>query len=886
MPKAVKIVGKKKVGAKKTTVDSNRKLLSQLRSQLKTTQHKYRELVEDAVDGIYELDENGKFAFVNPAAAEITGYSKKELLQKHFWELFSPDDRQKLTQEYIAMMKSKAETAYKESPILSKEGRELWIGQNIRLYYRKDRLTTVRVVARDITSIKETQQKLVNEHILLRTIVDIIPVNIYVKDKNLKRVLTNRMECEYLGVNSEEETIGKTDFDFYPEATAEISRAEDLKVLQGEPILAKETLNIKRDGKQTWFLVSKVPLRNCENKIIGISGISIDISDRKKSESRLAQSEELFRLLSENSTDIICLHEANDWATYKYVSPSIKTILGYSPEELIGTSPFALQHPEDAANIKAGANSKTIRGAAVENVEFRIKHKDGRYVWMEAWTKPFFDKDGKVVSFETSTRDISLRKKIEEQLLKAKEEAESAAKTKSEFLSVMSHEIRTPLNGVIGLTQLLMNGSPRADQMEKLRLLQFSANTLLSLLNDILDFNKIEAGKLTFETISFNLSELLSHTVKMFDPNAREKKLGLILKIDERFEPLVKGDPVRISQVLTNLISNAIKFTDKGIIEISASQNEKGIYFFSVKDTGIGIAIDRLNAIFESFTQAEARTTRKYGGSGLGLTISKQLVEMMGGKMSVESKLGEGSLFSFELALPGADKLPEPEARQAELHFSNVNKKYRVLLAEDDMVSQAVTKQFLSDWGFDVTAVATGSDALDMIKTLKFDLVLMDIHMPGKLGNEVATEVRQADGDYFKNIPIIIMTASTVGDVRAELLKSGVTDFIGKPFEADHLHRVLNYHLRENSKHEMLTPLLADNLFKSGDAQFKSTLIELIIGNITELKLTLNSGDSTLYHASLHKSKTALKYLNHLELNELLEEVRNGDEEVIPPKKT
>ncbi len=728
------------------------------------------------------------------------------------------------------------------------------------------------------------QPSLINEHILLRTFIDIIPVNIYVKDKNFERVLANRSECEYLGANSEDEVIGKTDFDFYPEATAAISREEDLKVLKGEPMLSQETLNIKKNGKQTWFLVSKVPLKNEKGEIVGVCGISIDITDRKKNESKLAQSEELFRLLSENSTDIICLHEANDLATYRYVSPSVKTILGYTPEELIGTSPFALHHPQDAARIKTEANVKTIRGAAVENVEFRIKHKDGRYIWMEAWTKPFFDKYGKVVSFETSTRDISLRKKIEEQLLKAKEDAEAAAKAKSEFLSVMSNEIRTPLNGVIGLSQLLMNSSPRVDQLEKLHLLQFSANNLLSLLNDILDFNKIEAGKLTLETISFNLGELLSHTVKMFEQNARDKNLSLILKIDDHFEPFVKGDPVRISQVLTNLITNAIKFTEQGIVEVFASRNENGVYSFSVKDTGIGIASDRLNAIFESFTQAEIMTTRKYGGSGLGLTISRQLAEMMGGKMSVESKLGEGSIFSFELPLPRGNNLTMTDAQEKE-SIIYTGRKYRLLLAEDDMVSQAVTKQFLMDWGFDVSVVTNGLEALEMIKTVKYDLVLMDIHMPGMLGNEVVSKVRQADETYFKNVPIIVMTASTVGDARTELQHSGITDLIGKPFDADQLHRMINFHLRKNGKNELLAPLLSDNLFQTGDAEFKSTLLELIMGNISELKNKLNSGDTSLYHPAIHKSRTALKYLNHFELNELLEEVRKGNGELISPER-
>jgi len=393
-------------------------------------------------------------------------------------------------------------------------------------------------------------------------------------------------------------------------------------------------------------------------------------------------------------------------------------------------------------------------------------------------------------------QQITIAKELEAQLIVSKEIAEKAALTKSHFLSTMSHEIRTPMNAVIGFTHLLLQMDPSEQQMEYLKLLKFSAENLLVLINDILDFSKIEAGKVEFEEADFNIKELISNIRLALLQKANEKGIQLKLLIDQELPNAVKGDPVRLGQILTNLISNAVKFTQAGKVTIVASFVKKlddtTIIDFEVADTGIGIAEDKLANIFDSFTQANSDTTRKFGGTGLGLTITKRLLELMGSEIKVESELGRGSVFSFSLEMKNSSK-HFVKSSGDETTFENKSLKgVKLLIVEDNQINVILAKQYMKLWDIECDVAENGLLAYQLVQTNDYDMVLMDLQMPEMDGYQTTVQIRKLPGNRFKNLPIIALTASAMLDIKDQAFVVGMNDYISKPFNPDELHRKIS----------------------------------------------------------------------------------------------
>lgn len=373
----------------------------------------------------------------------------------------------------------------------------------------------------------------------------------------------------------------------------------------------------------------------------------------------------------------------------------------------------------------------------------------------------------------------------------AKNQAEEAARAKTQFLSVISHEIRTPLNAVIGITHLLMKENPRTDQLEDLKILKFSAESLLTLINDVLDLNKIEAGKLLIENIDFNLRNLAEGVRTSMMHEANSKGILIKLQYSENLPLFVKSDPLRLSQVLNNLVSNAVKFTEKGgvLIDISLkSEYDDSLEVeFNVSDSGIGIPEEMHRNIFEAFTQASGDTTRKFGGTGLGLAITHRLLQMMGSEIKLVSSPGEGSSFSFVLNM---QKSPKMLAEQAENEPDSESYKFdnqRILLVEDNKINAIIARKFIEEWNLEVIIANSGADALEKLRTHGFDLVLMDLQMPDMDGYETTREIRNLDHSHIKDIPVIALSATSKQDVLERLNTSGIDDFVSKPFNPDEL---------------------------------------------------------------------------------------------------
>jgi signal transduction histidine kinase/CheY-like chemotaxis protein len=376
-------------------------------------------------------------------------------------------------------------------------------------------------------------------------------------------------------------------------------------------------------------------------------------------------------------------------------------------------------------------------------------------------------------------------------LQKAKQDAEQGLKAKSEFLSTMSHEIRTPLNSVIGMSNLMLLNNPRKDQREQLDVLQFSANNLLSIVNDILDYNKIEAGKIHFENIDTDLTTILSNIVAGAEYSAKEKGISIDLSVDKNFTQIVKGDPTRLAQVVQNLVGNAVKFTKEGgvlvSLDIKEQVNNSITILFRVKDTGIGIPKDKQHLVFDQFTQADSSTSRGFGGTGLGLAISKKILALLGSELMLESEPGKGSTFYFTLNFLISDKvltqhkIDEP----ANKAFGNQLDGITVLLVEDNQINVLVAKSFLEKWGAVVDVAENGQEAIDKLDTRRHHLVLMDLHMP-VMDGFAAIKILREKGII---IPIIALSASLPSEIESVIKKLAIDDFVLKPFVPDELYR-------------------------------------------------------------------------------------------------
>ena len=374
----------------------------------------------------------------------------------------------------------------------------------------------------------------------------------------------------------------------------------------------------------------------------------------------------------------------------------------------------------------------------------------------------------------------------------AVEKAEKSARIKSEFLATMSHEIRTPLNAIVGMSNVMLMGNPRSDQKENLEVLKLSANNLMAIVNDVLDFNKIESGKVVFENNKFSLVELIENTCGAERLKAEEKGVVFNIHIDASLtNKVLLGDPVRLGQILFNLISNAIKFTKQGNIWVRVSLHEnrkRGLAVnFSIKDTGIGIDERHLESIFEPFTQESITTTRQYGGTGMGLAIVKRLLELQGRQMHVVSQVGKGSEFSFSMVFPvfsnGGDGLGGGFGLQEADALGNL----KMLIAEDNPVNVLLMKKLLSKWNIKPVIASNGEHAIEIAKSNDFDIILMDLQMPVMNGFDASIQIRKLPDPRKANIPIIALTAAAMQDIKEQILDAGMNDYVSKPFKPEEL---------------------------------------------------------------------------------------------------
>lgn len=480
-----------------------------------------------------------------------------------------------------------------------------------------------------------------------------------------------------------------------------------------------------------------------------------------------------------------------------WVNNAFERNSGFLLSEIIGTKPSSfLQGPAtncDAVNYI----SNQLKLLVPFNVEIINYTKTHEMVWLNLFISPIFEQEEHVGYISVQT-DISKRKRYEAELLKAKEAAEVAAKAKVHFVSVVSHELRTPLNAILGFTNIISFENPRQDQLNNLNMLKFSADNLMLLINDILDFGKISDGKADIDCIPFQLNELAHNLHKNFLLSATTKDINLLLKVDNSLPNILHGDPARLLQILTNLLSNAIKFSKDGDvtfeIRLQLIENAKAHVFFAVTDTGIGIPKEKQAEIFEPFSQADSSISKKYGGTGLGLSIANQLIKTMGGILQLESDYNKGACFYFTIALPiGHDTIVKTieNIYLDDTHIAQIKDK-KILIAEDNKMNAIVIKKMLQRWPVEITIAKNGIEAIELHAKKDYDIILMDLQMPEMDGYQSSRIIRAVN----KNIPIIAFTASLLDETKKLALESGINDFILKPCDPKALFEKLYEYLK------------------------------------------------------------------------------------------
>lgn len=540
----------------------------------------------------------------------------------------------------------------------------------------------------------------------------------------------------------------------------------------------------KKDGSEMWGLLSMTPVENELGELQFYDGTLVDITDKKIADRELM----IFSAAIDHTPTGVVI--TNRFGRITYANQYFANLIGYRIDEVVGTKMETYGMLDDAE--QAHAWQELISGRVWKGeLNFKSKHKEIMTELLSV--APIRNDKGEISNFVMVTEDITERKQSEMELLRAKEQAEEATQAKEQFLSTMSHELRTPMNSVIGITNLLLEEAPRPDQVENLNILKFSAGNLLAIINDILDLSKIEAGRIEFVEEDFDLHYTLINIKRTHAVRAKEKNVEIKLSVDNDLPSILKGDQQRLNQILNNLVSNAVKFTEEGSVHIHVDTvqehpNEVELCI-RVQDSGIGIPHNKLHTIFESFRQATTETSNKYGGTGLGLAITRKLVELQGGVIYVESELGKGSTFHVTMRFTKGNVLyraekPTPIISSAEGDRLNG---VRILLVDDNKINQKVAQKFLDKWDTEVLIANNGIEAIEMLKQNELDVILMDLQMPEMGGMEATQHIRKFDDKFKKQIPIIALTAAAMNHEREQALSVGMNDYICKPFQPQEL---------------------------------------------------------------------------------------------------
>jgi PAS domain S-box-containing protein len=735
------------------------------------------------VNGVVISDSNGQTIWINDAFTQITGYNLSDVYNKPLAQVLrgKPADQAAATALDEAILKKQS---YEVDLLINrKDGTYAWI--SVMNTVIRDQEGAVQKSIRVITDI--TRRKQVEQDVeILSFAARKSPSGIIIRDANgCVRWMNEAMES-IIGY-SLAELKGK------PLGTLLLGEETDmaaydiaLKAYNSNRAYDAENKIYKKDGTTRWVHLSNSPLLNDEGKVERQIGVMVDITDRKKAEEQVTT----LSLVASSTTSGVVINDRD--GRVEWVNNAFEKITGYELADVKRKPLGDVLKGEltDTSIIeKARELSKNKQSFEVDLLVYR---KDGQPLWIFVINSVILNANGQADKYIEVIIDITAKKKVEIELIAAREEALQLSRAKDMFISVMSHEIRTPLNAVIGMSHLLLEDDPLESQKENLSVLKFSAENLMTLINDVLDFTKIETGNIELEKTKVDLRDLVSSITHSMQYKAEEKKIYIKQQIDENVPALIIGDRTRLTQILLNFVGNSVKFTEEGGVTITlkavARHANEVTICFTVSDTGIGIPADKIGTIFESFKQAELDTSRKYGGTGLGLAITKRLVELHGSRINVESVYGVGSSFWFSIQFKKVENNVNDSTTVVEKEL-----RLHALVVDDNQINRLLINKVLSKWGATIDFATNGIEAIQKIEeNHNYDVVLMDIHMPEMGGLEAAQIIRAKEEPYYQQLPIIALTASMLNNQMDDIEKAGMNDYILKPFDPNNLFEKLS----------------------------------------------------------------------------------------------
>jgi hypothetical protein len=754
-------------------------------------------------------EDDGTVVCINNYAADYFSISIKQAKGRKaadFWASFSQ------MKQFVQLLAENERVVEFETELLTASR----VKRNVLLSARKISYRgrpTIYTVFTDITdrkkaeiALQKSEARYQNMYRLMRLMANTVPDMIWAKDLDNRYIFANKAICDKLLMcKSGESPIGKLDQYF-----ASRERSEGQEHTFGEICVDSDAIVMKNRkpgrfledvlvrGKHLVLDVQKAPLFDENGNLIGTVGTGRDVTKEIAIQKALEESDKRFRLLIENIRDVLWVSDLEFNPTY--VSPSIQELSGYTQDEFL-SMPISMhmtpkyQKKYNGLRRMMASLIKKKKDIPARFFEFECLRKDGTIIWVEIITTAMWDSDGSLKGLTGVIRDSTKRVKEQKELELAKEIALAASQTKSEFLANMSHEIRTPMNGVLGILQLMKDTPLDQTQKKYVETALSSGKSLLNLISDILDFSKIEAGGIELINKALPLEPLLKSVVESFGSLIDREKVMINYSIEESVPPVVLIDESRLKQILFNLVGNAVKFTDHGNINIELNcdtllPDDHIVLQFKISDTGRGVPQKIISRLFEPFVQGDGSFQRRYGGTGLGLSIVKKLVEVMEGKIELQSIVNQGTVVCFDVK---AGLMKEIASKQM-IHYSKQSvpmKAKRILIVEDEKINAMVISAMLSKLGHKIHLASNGLEALQIIQKMAFDYIFMDIQMPELDGVETTRAIRATAMNENSKVPIIALTAHAMKGDRERFIAAGMDDYLTKPIEMDRLVEVL-----------------------------------------------------------------------------------------------
>ncbi|MFN3584353.1 ATP-binding protein [Phenylobacterium sp.] len=624
----------------------------------------------------------------------------------------------------------------------------------------------------------------------LGAVIDAMPISLVLTDRDMRVIYASPPWIQARGLTGRQ-VIGRTLYELRPDMFLKWRDSLEGAVASGKGYKVERLGLARPDGRKDWVKVEVTPWYDHEGKVGGLIIGSFDITAVVEALERTERSEERLKLAMQLAD--IHVYEM-DYVRHELTKVGAEDTFFDRPKTYreMARDIWDTVDPRDREEA-IGAWVRHVQEGAPFSPEYRAHRKDGKEVWVASTARLTTDEAGRPVRLIGAIQNITKRKAQERALVQAKEEAEAANRAKSAFLATMSHEIRTPLNGVLGMAQAMAADELTPAQRDRLDVIRQSGESLLAILNDVLDLSKIETGKLELEAAEFDVAELAQAVHATFAAVADNKGLDFDLIVERSARGVYLGDPVRVRQILWNLVSNALKFTDRGSVRVKIGAR-RGVVAIEVIDSGIGIAPDQLAYLFRKFEQADASTTRRFGGTGLGLAICRELAELMGGEISASSARGQGATFTVKLPLKKVPKgRAQPKRRgPSDPREAEAERPLRILAAEDNAMNQLVLKTLLAQVGIDPVVVPDGREAVAAWEREDWDVILMDVQMPVMDGPTATALIRTRERALNRpRTPIVALTANAMSHQVAEYAEAGMNGYVAKPIEAARLYEAL-----------------------------------------------------------------------------------------------